>query len=92
MPIDMERAKRPSMGRAHNIQRIEIEPSTNAGFAVKCYYKPEAKKARGEDSGASPMAYMDPELKTFESLDSMQVWLKHAFRGSKPASHDDDGY
>ena len=58
------------------VSRIEIEPSANGGFSVRCVKR--AKDSKGDFPG-----YIEPEVYTFESLDGLKGFLDKTFTTKK---------
>ena len=65
-------AEKPKPLGPLEVHRVEIEPSENGGFSVRCFKR--EKKTAG--SRSTYMGYIDPEMYTFESFDSMSAFLK----------------
>lgn len=69
-------APAPASSEAEPCSRLEIEPTKNGGFAVKCYYRPTQNK-RG-----SPSDYREPDSYAFSSLAELDAFLAQLFGGS----------
>lgn len=71
------------------LKRLEVEYAEN-GFVVKCYWEmPPGKKSTGMDS---PMAYMEPTIKVFESAEDMAVFVGSAFNEGRHGGRKMKGY
>lgn len=79
MPVTPTRKRNPSANVEMAVERIEIKPSANGGFAVECYKRP---KERDDEA----LAYQPPKTYTFESLDGLSDFLREEFGGGESAA------
>ena len=66
-------------GSGKVLTRAEIEPSKNNGYVVKEFYRMTDKKAGKGGMSMTPNGWMDPEIATYASFDSMVAGLKKCF-------------
>lgn len=62
MPVEMNRAVRPSMGGGEGLQSVTIDFADNGGVVVRC-----TPKMKNKGGGQAPM-YQEPQQHVFGSL------------------------
>ena len=66
-------------GSGKTLTRVEIEPSKNNGFVVRESYRMAEKKQGKGGMSMTPNGWMDPEVATYSSFDTMVAGLKKCF-------------